>query len=83
MPSISILTTSPTFKRPPGLAHGAYSGRSAGGDHVARLEREGLGEVRDLLEAVEHHLLRIPVLALFVVDESSDAEIVRIAQLVS
>ena len=34
------------------LAHGADAGRGAGGDDVTRLERERLGQVRDLLEAV-------------------------------
>ena len=39
-------------------------------------------QVGDLLEAVEHHLARVPVLALFVVDEHPHAEVVGVTELV-
>ena len=45
------------------LAHGADPGGRAGGDDVARLERERCRQVRDLLEAVVDHLLGVAVLA--------------------
>ena len=63
------------------LAHGADACRGAGGDDVARLERERLGEVRHLLEAVVDHLAGVAVLAQLVVDVSPDREVVRIAEL--
>ena len=65
-----------------GLVGGADAGRRAGGDHVAGLEREGFGEVGDLLEAAEDHLAGVAVLALLVVDEGADPEPLGVAELV-
>ena len=84
MPSISTRTTSPTFSSPSGNGWrtAPIAGGRAGGDDVAGLERERLGEVRDLLEAVEDHLAGVAVLAQLVVDVRPDAEVVRVAELV-
>ena len=56
------------------LAHRADPGGGAGGDHVAGLERERLGQVGDLLVAVVDHLARAAVLAQLVVDPGLDPE---------
>ena len=47
-----------------GLAYGAHTGRRARCDHVAWLQCERLGQMRDLLEAVEDHLAGVSILAL-------------------
>src|SRR5262245_25583945 len=55
-----------------GLPGAADAARGAGRDDVARLEREGRGQVLDLREAVVDQLARVRVLAVLAVDRGLD-----------
>src|SRR5258708_33944653 len=56
---------------------GADARRRAGQDHVARLQRDARGQVRDLLREREDHLACVGILLDNVVDPELEAKLLR------
>src|SRR5712692_3244637 len=81
MPASSISTTSPHVRYRGGVI-AAPTGRSPGGDDIARLQHNDLRQVRDQRGHVEDHVRERRALAFLTVDARDDLTASEVRQLV-
>ena len=82
MPSISLTSSSPGFRKIGGLRRVADAGRCAGEDQVTRVHRQDVRDVLDDERHVEDQRRRAVVLERHVAEAVGDGEVGRVVELV-